>query len=290
MLLGYNTNGLAHHRLLDAIDLLADLGYASIAITLDVGALDPYVAPARLETELSQVRERLAARGMRSVIETGARFLLNPRLKHDPTLMDPDPTRRAVRVDFLARALRIAKTLGSDALSFWSGALTEPIPPARAFDRLVSGIEPLLNAAREAGITLAFEPEPGMWIDTFEQFAILDDRIRDSRFQLTVDIGHVHCIEHGDIGAHLARWGPRIRNIHVEDMNRGVHEHLAFGEGTLDFDSAFAGLRTVGYTGPVHVELSRDSHRGAAMAAAAGEFLRPWFQTPLPKSDAIPHE
>ena len=31
MRLGYNTNGLAHHRLLDAIDLLADEGYQSVA-------------------------------------------------------------------------------------------------------------------------------------------------------------------------------------------------------------------------------------------------------------------
>ena len=29
----YNTNGLAHHRLPDAIDLLADLGYDGIALT-----------------------------------------------------------------------------------------------------------------------------------------------------------------------------------------------------------------------------------------------------------------
>ena len=37
MKLGYNTNGLAHHRLVDAIELLADLGYQSVAITLDAG-------------------------------------------------------------------------------------------------------------------------------------------------------------------------------------------------------------------------------------------------------------
>ncbi len=97
MLLGYNTNGLAHHRLTDAIELLADEGYQSVAITLDAGALDPYDDPEHLARQLRAVREALDRRGLNRVVETGARFLLNPRRKHDPTLLDPDPGRRSRR-------------------------------------------------------------------------------------------------------------------------------------------------------------------------------------------------
>jgi len=42
MLLGYNTNGLAHHRPRDAVELLAKIGYRSVAITLDHGLVNPY--------------------------------------------------------------------------------------------------------------------------------------------------------------------------------------------------------------------------------------------------------
>ena len=44
MLLGYNTNGLAFHRWDDALRLLAEVGYESVAITLDHHCLDPFAA------------------------------------------------------------------------------------------------------------------------------------------------------------------------------------------------------------------------------------------------------
>ena len=134
--LGYNTNGLAHHRLTDAIDLLADEGFQSVAITLDAGALDPYEDPGVLARQLAAVRSCLDRRGLTRVVETGARYLLNPRLKHDPTLMDPDPRRRAIRADFLCRAIDIARALDAECVSLWSGQIQDAIAEEQAMDRL----------------------------------------------------------------------------------------------------------------------------------------------------------
>ena len=45
-------------------------------------------------------------------------------------------------------------------------------------------------------------------------------------------------------------------------MVAGVHEHLMFGEGTMDFPPIFRALHAIGYPRGVHVELSRHSHAG----------------------------
>ncbi len=274
MLLGYNTNGLAHHRLSDAINLLAEEGYKSVALTLDAGALDPDADD--LDRQVNLAVESLDRHGLSRVVETGARFLLNPRKKHDPTLVDPDPARRAIRVDFLKRAIDIATCLDAPLISIWSGILPDEASDDVAMERLSSGLREVLAFAETQGITIAFEPEPGMFIDTFTKFAELDERVHHTLFQLTVDLGHVHCLEPGPIGPYIREWAPRIVNVHVEDMVRGVHDHLMFGEGTIDFEEALGTLREVGYGGGLHVELSRHSHMAVEAVRKSAEFLRPW--------------
>lgn len=275
MRLGYNTNGLAHHRLLDAIDLLAERGYQSVAITLDAGALDPYDDPSHLAQQVRDVRDRLDRHGLGRVIETGARYLLNPRKKHDPTLMDADPARRAIRQDFLKRATDLARQLDAEAVSFWSGRAPEGTGEEEGLTRLAEALGPVIAHAEGAGMPLAFEPEPGFFIDTLSRFAALDERIRHPLLDLTIDIGHVHCNERGAIGDHVRQWGPRIRNIHVEDMRVGVHDHLMFGEGTIDFPPVIAALREVDYRGGLHVELSRHSHAAVEAVQQSFGFLAP---------------
>jgi len=273
MILGYNTNGLAHHDPLDAIALLADIGYRSVAITVDHGTLNPF--DDRLPEQTGQVRSRLEQFGMRSVIETGARYLLDPQVKHEPTLMSADPSRRAKRVDFLQRAVDIAFALGSDCVSFWSGVLRDDVSPAAAMDRLATAMRPVIDYAAEMDIPLGFEPEPGMFIDTMDRYALLLEHVDASHFRLTLDLGHLHCQGETPIADAVRRWADRIVNVHVEDMRRGVHEHLMFGAGEIDFPPAIDALARVRYQGALHVELSRHSHEGPSAARQAFEFLQP---------------
>ena len=73
----------------------------------------------------------------------------------------------------------------------------------------------------------------------------------------------------------LSHWRTRVVNIHIEDMVCGVHEHLMFGQGTMDFPSICQSLHRIGYAKGVHVELSRHSHMGVEGVGAAMQFLGP---------------
>lgn len=272
MRFGYNTNGFAHHRLDDALTILAGLGYRSIALTLDHHVLNPYDPDT--PRQLPIVRDRLLERGLRVVIETGARFLLDPWRKHQPTLLSADPAQRARRLDFLRRAVDTAAALGADAVSFWSGTPSEPADDRMLMDRLVEGCRQLCDHAALRQVRLAFEPEPGMFLDTMSRWAELHEVVAHPSFGLTIDIGHLHCLGETPTAPHLRRWRDRLWNVHIEDMRRGVHDHLMFGEGEIDFAESLGALTAIGYRGGVHVELSRHSHDAVETARKALAFLR----------------
>ncbi|MFI7488627.1 sugar phosphate isomerase/epimerase family protein [Micromonospora echinaurantiaca] len=267
---GYGTNGFANHRLDDALAVLADLGYTGVALTLDHDHLDPF-APA-LARRVAAVRRRLADLGLGVVIETGARYLLDPWHKHAPTLLHDDPTRR---VEFLRRAVRIGADLGAEAVSFWAGVRPEPVAPAAAWDRLVAGCAAVVDAADAAGVPLGFEPEPGMLVEDIAGWRRLRAALGDPRvFGITLDIGHCRCLEPQPVPACVLDVAEHLVNVQIDDMRRGVHEHLEFGTGEIDFPPVLRALADAGYRGLVAVELPRHSHAAPAVAARSIDFLR----------------
>ena len=278
MKLGYNTNGFAHHRLEDALAILADLGYESVAITLDFHHLDPF--DCQLAAKVKQVRQWLGRYRLSCVVETGARFLLDPRRKHRPTLLSRDPASRQRRLDFLERSIAIARDLGTDIVSLWSGTAEPGEPSELLWDRLADACRRLSERAEIDNVRLAFEPEPGMFIDTLDRFDRLRKRVASQHLGLTVDIGHLHCTGEVPIADQLRRWRDWLWNVHIEDMKAGVHEHLMFGEGEIDFGPVLETLVEVGYSGGVHVELSRHSHDAVETARRARDFLRRHWPSP----------
>lgn len=274
MRLGYNTNGLAHHRWDQAIELIAATGYRSVAITVDHHCLDPRAPQWR--TDLQRMQKLLSRHQLHCVIETGARYLLDPWRKHQPTLLSETREERRLRINFLLHCLFLARELSADAVSFWSGTPLCSAPESVLWQRLCDGCLELVETAERANVRLAFEPEPGMFVATCDQFAQLAQKVNSDFFGLTLDIGHVHCLQDGSITDRLRQFAGQLWNVHIEDCRIGQHEHLPFGQGTIDFEAVFATLREIQYPGGVHVELSRDSHRAPEALRESIAFLSRW--------------
>ncbi|MET8838103.1 sugar phosphate isomerase/epimerase family protein [Micromonospora sp. NPDC004540] len=276
--LGYGTNGFANHRLGDALTVLADLGYQGVALTLDHDHLDPF-AP-ELARRVTAVRRRLDALGLGVVIETGARYLLDPWHKHAPTLLHDEP---GARIEFLRRAVWIGADLGAEAVSFWAGVRPPEVPAAVAWDRLVAGCAAVCVAADAAGVPLGFEPEPGMLVEDIAGWRRLRDALgAPPAFGITLDIGHCRCLEPEPVPDCVAAVAEHLVNVQIDDMRRGVHEHLEFGEGEIDFPPVLRALAGAGYRGLVAVELPRHSHAAPAVAARSLDFLRAAARGPVP--------
>ncbi|MFB9837464.1 sugar phosphate isomerase/epimerase family protein [Actinoallomurus acaciae] len=268
---GYGTNGFANHRLDDALEIIAGLGYQGVALTLDHHHLDPYAPD--LSLRVSALAGRLERLGLGVVVETGARYLMDPWHKHAPTLVSDDG--REQRIDLLVRAVRIAADLGAEAVSFWSGIKPAGVPDAVAADRLLSGCAKVVAAADEAGVPLGFEPEPGMFVEDLDGYDRLFERLgRPPCFGLTLDIGHCRCLERESVPDCVRRAGSRLVNVQIDDMRRGVHEHLEFGEGEIDFPPVLAAFGEIGYAGLVAVELPRHSHAAPDVCRRSLDFLR----------------
>jgi len=264
----YNTNGAANHRLDDALGLIADAGYDGVALTLDIHHLDPFAAD--WATERRRVAARLRQLGLGCVVETGARFLLDAAAKHEPTLLTADAAGRARRVEFLSRALEVAVETGADAMSFWAGVPKPGVAVADARDWLRDGAEQVARRAEALGTVAALEPEPGMLIETVDDWADLDI----PGLRLALDTGHCIVTGERDPADAVREFAAHLGTVTIEDMKRGVHVHLPFGEGDMDVAGVLRALQEIGFERLVCVEMSRESHRADVIIPASIAYLR----------------
>lgn len=269
--LGYNTNGFAHHRLDDALHVIAELGYRAVALTPDANHLPPdHTSEAQLRT----TRALLDRLDLAVVVETGARYVLDPRRKHHPTLVDADPVQRTRRLEFLVRCAQIVVALGGDTISLWSGIPAPDVAPDDAWRFLADGVGRLHDRVTPLGVRIAFEPEPGMLVESLADWERLRDLVSVPQLGLALDVGHVPCTERISAGDAIRRYGASLGTVHLDDTRNGVHEHLQIGDGDLDWPDVMRALDEVGFDRIASVELSRHSHAAPEAARTALAALR----------------
>jgi sugar phosphate isomerase/epimerase len=256
MRLAFSTNAYLKFSFPEAVRRLAAIGYDGVEVMADV----PHAWPACLLEEQKQAIRDALAKNRLGIANVNA-FMMNaisdPRQKYwHPSWIEPDPHYRQIRIDHTKRSLTLARELGAPCITTEPGGPVEPGGSWSAALRLfVEMLKPVAEHAEKEGVLLLIEPEPGLLIETADQFLELMRYIDSPAVGLNFDIGHFYCV--GDEPAptvhRLARY---IRHFHLEDIAATrVHHHLIPGEGAIDFAATLGAIRAIGYDGWVTVEL-----------------------------------
>ncbi len=155
-------------------------------------------------------------------------------------------------------------------MSFWAGVPKPGVSPGDARAWLRDGAEQVARRAETLGATAALEPEPGMLIETVDDWAALGI----PGLRLALDTGHCIVTGERDPAAAVREFAAHLGTVSIEDMKRGVHVHLPFGEGDMDVPGVLRALDEVGFDRLVCVEMSRESHRADTIIPASLAYLR----------------
>ncbi|KPK43572.1 MAG: hypothetical protein AMK72_13155, partial [Planctomycetes bacterium SM23_25] len=198
-------------------------------------------------------------------------------LTFEPSLISPDAQHRHDRLDIFRGAMTLANRLGAPVVTITGGQPLSGEAGAVYRERLLEGLEAAVKAADLAGVDLAFEPEPGQFIETTADLKALLDEVDHPRLGANLDVGHAWCA--GDDPAEAARTlGPRLKHLHLEDIKDRVHFHLIPGEGgEIDFAAIRKALDDVGYAGAAAVELYTYPDEPDRAAREAYKALSPIF-------------
>lgn len=122
-------------------------------------------------------------------------------------------------------------------------------------EMFAEGLRPLLEYARELGVMLLVEPEPGLLIETTDQYLDLAAMLDSPALGLNFDVGHAFCMRE-DLPAAIARCASVTKHYHLEDIAATrVHHHLVPGQGAIDFEAVVNAIKATGYDGWLTVEL-----------------------------------
>ena len=273
MKLGYHTNGLAHHNAMEALELLKDIGYQSVALAVDHGLLNPF--DERYGIQLQQVKHFLSSNRLSNCIETNPRYLLDPREPFAPSLMDSEPKRVQKRVAFYEHCIDAAVELNSECVTICSGIKPAEVNFPDAMERLAKHLKPILKYAESRNVDIGFEANSEMLIDTTGRFERLLHLVDSPRLKMTLDIGQLFCKSEIPIGGYIEKWEHHLVNVHIKDGVAGQPQQLMFGDGQMYFPPVIDTLFQIGYSGGIHIELENHSLTASDAIETAYQFMAP---------------
>jgi sugar phosphate isomerase/epimerase len=272
--LAFSTNAFKKNTLAEAIDAIAQAGYAGVELMADVPHAYP---PAFTQPQREATKRQIASLGL-TVSNVNAFTLFARGDTYHPTWIEDDASLRELRIRHTLDSIELAAEFGARTVSLQPGGpmIGMTIDRAEASRRFADGLRRVLGAARERAVTLAIEPEPGLFIETSREYLDFKHEFfrEEPLIRMNCDVGHLFCV--GEDSAQVIRAMPeQVAHVHLEDIGENrVHQHLTPGRGAIDFDAIFDALRAIEYAGWATVELYPYETTAAGVARLAIEHLR----------------
>ena len=276
MRLAFSTNAYMKFPFEEAAARIAALGYGGLELMADV----PHAWPAGLlDGPKRGIRQAMERNGL--AFSNVNAFMMNAVNDYRqpywyPSFLELDEGYRRVRIDHTFRALSLCAELGAPHITTEPGGPLAPgLSRDRAVELFVEALKPLAEHAARLGVGLLIEPEPGLLIETTDQYLEVAGKVDNPAIGLNFDVGHAYCVGE-DIPRAIARLAPEIRHYHFEDIAATrVHHHLIPGQGAIDFAGVVDAIRGTGYDGWLTVELYPNIDDPDAAARGALEVLKP---------------
>jgi len=266
----FSANAFRKFSLVETIRHLADAGYGAIEIMADT----PHAYPPHLDSSsLREIKETLKRYSMK-VANINAFMMHAEGDTWHPSWIEKDENLRRKRIEHTINCIDLAAEIGADTIS------TEPGGPLAGMTQregellFREGLLEVSERARDQGVRILIEPEPGLLIETSHQFSDFFHDLDPDVFGLNFDIGHFFCV--GEDPADLVeKLKAQTRHYHLEDIaaDRG-HHHLMPGQGAIDLRAVLSAIKATDYTGYITVELYPYENEPVATAREALAYLQ----------------
>jgi sugar phosphate isomerase/epimerase len=243
------------YPLFEAIERAAEIGYDGYEI--DIGnfggtGLGLQILPDRMTDEnREEIRRAQHAAGIEIC------SLCLGALWHYP-LATNDETYRRRGVEITQAAVPLAKSLGADCILLPLGQ-PEGLAQQEAWDNTRRSLDACLEAAVEAGVTLALENVCSEFLLTAADLARMVDEIGSPYCQVYYDVANNAWLGI-DPATEIRELGERIYRLHFKNRSslRGDPDSVtnSIGDpGIVDFDAVWQAVKDIGYEGYLVVEV-----------------------------------
>ncbi len=209
--------------------------------------------------------------------------LLLSESPHAPGLGSLDKSGRDIKAQAALSAARIATWLEAPHITFTTG-LPEGNESSQALQ--INYLEEFLRDFIQVkyedfelnlspNLKILIEQEPEHIIRSTDQLIDLC-KIFPGEVYANFDIGHA-AVMGENIPLCLQDISHAMVNLHLEDIVGQVHTHKLYGQGNIDFDSAFGALRNIGYSGDFTPDLYPFKDDYAHAIQASQDFLEKYL-------------